>query len=290
MENGPIFIIGNPRSGTTLLRLILSAHPNIYIAQEGGFLLFLYEKYKNFAGEKGKILNFVEDLMQTKKIEYWDIVKEEIENYIIKNQPKNYSELGSMVYKYYGEKKYPGKKRWGDKNNYYLNYIDTINEIYPESKFIHIIRDGRDVACSYKDMSKIKNQKYAPNLPNQIIEIAENWKNNIETINASFNKINKNRYIEIKYEDLVQDTKSTVKELCDFLNEAYDENMLNYNKINLDREPEDYSGWKSLVKQDITTKRIKRWEEELTSEEIEIFEKIAEKQLKKYNYELRMFK
>lgn len=290
MENAPIFIIGNPRSGTTLLRLILSAHPNIYIAQEGGFLLFLYEKYKNFAGEKGKIINFVEDLMQTKKIEYWGIVKEEIVNYIIKKQPKNYSELGTMVYKYYGEKKYPGKKRWGDKNNYYLNYIDTINEIYPESKFIHIIRDGRDVACSYKDMSKIKNQKYAPNLPNQIIEIAENWKNNIETINASFNKINKNRYIEIKYEDLVQNTRNTAKELCDFLNEAYDEDMLNYNKINLDREPEDYSSWKSLVGQEITTKRIKRWEKELTSEEIKMFEKISEKQLTKYNYELRMLK
>lgn len=286
MITNPIFLIGNPRSGTSLLRLMVSSHKNIFIAQEGGFLEYLYPKYSDFNGQFERIEEYISDLLETKKIENWVINKQAIQCFFEKKNPKNYSQLVSLVYEYYGNIHFKEKKRWGDKNNYFLHHINKINLLFPKAQYIHIVRDGRDVACSYKDMSKIKKTKYAPKLPKNIREIAVEWANNLSVINTSFDEIGRKKTAEIKYENLVCEPEKTLKHICNFLNEPYDERMLEYQKNDLAKEPESFNNWKYMLSKSLTKNRIKRWEEDLNRREIKLFESYAKDTLLRYDYKL----
>lgn len=287
-SESPVFIIGNPRSGTTMLQLMLTSNPGIFVPTECGFLVFLYEKYKDFSGNTNEIKKFVEDVFCARKIELWNITFEGTLNYLMYKKPKTYKELSSGIYEYYGKCYYPGIYRWGDKNNFYLNHIEDINRIFPSAQYIHIVRDGRDVACSYKDMSPLKNLKYAPNLPDKINEISLHWKNNIEKVRLSFDDIGWGKVIEIRYEDLVNNSTDTLKSVCSFLQLQYSDAMLKFNQNNTEKGlvPKEFEAWKSMNKQEVSTLRINRWKNELTKNEVYLFESIAKDILAQYNYNL----
>jgi len=180
----PFFIIGNPRSGTTLLRLMLNAHPDITVPPECGFALWLAEKYKNYNDYDVFLYKqFASDVLESKKFETWDVAKNDLLDYFEEIKPTQYSDLVDCVYKTYAKKSKKNPSITGDKNNYYINHLYDINKFFPMSKFIYIIRDGRDVACSYNRVNKIGfKSKYKPNLPRGIKNIAVEWKKSCEII------------------------------------------------------------------------------------------------------------
>ena len=171
--NKPIFILGNPRSGTSLLRSIINSHDNIIIPPECGFLQFLHAKYQGF-NFSIKILNtFVEDLFLTKKIEGWFLDKQNLKEYLFQKKPNNYQYLVYLVYKFYGETNQNKKVLyWGDKNNYYLHHLDLLNSIFVNSRYIQIIREPKDVVSSYLNVHRLPNSKYKPRFSNNISDIA----------------------------------------------------------------------------------------------------------------------
>ncbi len=281
----PIFIVGNPRSGTTLLRLMLTSHKNIVIPPECGFAIWYYEKYKKW---NPSFLNyFIDDLMRAKKIETWKLDKNEITRYLMSRLPTSYPDLVSSIYEYFGSKNKVYFKRWGDKNNFYLNHIQTIKEMFPNAIFLHIVRDGRDIACSYKNLMKMRiNSKYAPNLPSNVEEIAQQWKENLSIINEAFKKIDWENVYEIRFEDLVRNTKSTLELICGRINENYDPQMLEYYRFNREKklEPVVFLNWKikTIEAPDITV--IGKYKKELDINEILQFNKICRRHLKHYGY------
>jgi hypothetical protein len=188
----PVFIIGSPRSGTTLLRLMLTCHPEICVPPEGGWLLQLYPRYRNLPLTIGTLTAFVDDLLKTPKIEEWNLNRDQLLDYLERNSPSNYANLAERIYFFHASRF--GKSRWGDKNNSYLNRIKKIANIFPEAQFLHIIRDGRDVACSYQDLAALKGQRYAPVLPNNIVGAAYSWKKNVQRIQNGFNRIKVRRF------------------------------------------------------------------------------------------------
>src|ERR1051326_8315559 len=163
MKNKALFfILGNPRSGTSLLRVMLDSHSHIVSPPESGFLLWWHKKYKDWSLQDSKNDNKVEeyiaDLKTSKKIETWNLDFVEIKKIISKELPSNYAQLSSLIYYSYGVNKKKYASAFGDKNNYYLNHIDEILKIYPNAYFIHLIRDGRDVACSYMDLKNLNTK------------------------------------------------------------------------------------------------------------------------------------
>jgi hypothetical protein len=177
--------------------------------------------------------------------------------------------------------------RWGDKNNFYIHHIDTLNEIFPSAYLLHIIRDGRDVACSYKRLHELNiKSKYVPQLPGQITSIAAEWSFNITEIRASFQKNDWHNILEIKYEDLVSQPVDELKRVCDFLGESYDAEMENYflrNKLE-QQEPVEFLKWKAKTIERPTTSEVGKYKVELTETEIQSFESIAGSLLRIYNY------
>lgn len=286
----PFFILGNPRSGTSLIRVVLNNHKNIVVPPECGFMQWLYDEYKNWSIENGShdsVKNFTKALVKTKKFETWNLDEHEITNYLLKAKPSNYSELCESVYRFYGKKLKSEVQSWGDKNNYYIHHLRLLNKIFPNAKYIHLIRDGRDVASSYIDLTKISvEKKYKPSLPSNIKEIAEEWEENNNKISAFLNEVPENRKICIKFEKFVINPSIVLKKLCLFLNINYDACALNYYKEEnrLFGEPAELMEWKKKTLQKPSKDVIGRYKSCLSKREVELFEEKAKKSLIKYDY------
>jgi len=289
--NAPIFIIGNPRSGTTLLRLMLTCHRNIVIPPECGFAVWLYDKYKHWEQlEKDSdslLMGFIHDLMYCRKIETWNLEEKNLFEFLSGRKPSSYSELVSYVYEWYALSQGKSFKRWGDKNNFHIHHILTIKAMFPNTCFIHIVRDGRDVACSYKKLNERRiDSPYAPRLPNTIEDIAEEWKANVEIATKSFAAIGWESVYEIKFEYLILDTEMSLRNLCKQLGEEYDPSMLNYHVTNRERglETKEFLQWKEKTLKLPMRREVGRYKSELTEQQIHIFQSIAAKELANYGY------
>lgn len=186
-----IFIVGCPRSGTTLLRIILNSHSNIC------------------AGEETGILSYMDNLFRLR----W----KQLKNYNITTQ-----EFFEEVKKFFliFHHRYcdiTNKSLWVDKTPDHGKHLDFISKIFPKSKIIHIIRDGRDVAASYKDKWKKVGFYRALN----------DWVSYIRYIKWFSPKLN-NRYYEIRYEDLLNNPEKTLIDLLLFLEIEWEDNLLKF--------------------------------------------------------------
>ena len=280
----PIFILGNPRSGTSLLRLMLDSHPRITIPPESHFFLWLEKKYGIW--NKEHLDDYLEDLFQSTKFETWLIEKDEIRLFLKSQKIEDYSQLNSLIYYFYSLKNKKEISFWGDKNSLWVEKLNEIKKYYPKAFYIHIIRDGRDVACSYKQLNSINiNSQYAPKLANQIEEIAVNWQENVECIADLFNSLDSKKTIQIKYEDLVRTPRATLQKVLNLMELDVTENQIQYYlKDKKDIEPEEFFGWKEKLTQPPDVTNIGKYEKELTKSEIDTFNRLANKNLTKYGY------
>lgn len=285
----PIFIIGNPRSGTTLLRLMLTNHRNIIIPPECGFAIWFYEKYHSLPFSESIIDAFVQDVATARKIETWNLNYSKLREYLVKSNTTSYPQAVSAVYEFYGHSSGKIFHRWGDKNNYYLHHIETLYEMYPSAQFIHIVRDGRDVACSYKALHRSRiASKYAPDLPVNVHDIAREWVENIQKIRRAFERLPFEQVFEVRYEELVSQTVQELQKICSFLREPYDPAMeLYYIKNQQEhQEPVEFLQWKAKTVEKPTASEVGKYKRELTHVEIEEFNRIAAHVLKTYNYSI----
>lgn len=285
MQIKPIFIIGSPRSGTTLLRLLLNSHSNIFVPPEAGFALWLYKKYRNFTYED--LDAYISDMKLTKKIDNWCIDWSRLEQYLKRAQPRYYATLIDSIYCFYGESIGRTTTLWGDKNNFYLNYIENIKNLFSDARFIHIVRDGRNVACSYKNLNRKKIESSdAPKLPNNISDIANEWKTNLDIINDSFKLFDYKGVLEVRLEDLTLNPIFELEKIMDFIGETFEKDMLQYYKSETGKEPSEYLQWKHKNTKPIENEPWDKFKTELSKTDINAFNSIAAELLSMYNYEL----
>lgn len=278
-----LMLIGSPRSGTSLLRATLNILPSIYIAPEGGFAHFLYGEYKEF--HISQLDLFLEDLYKTKKFEFWNLQIGELKDHLTAASPDNYFKLISEIYRCKALSENKSDFIYlGDKNNYYIEHLLEVNEIFRSPKFVWIVRDGRDVACSYKElMGKKHHSKYAPRLPQSVEDIAQLWMSQNENAYQFFNGLKSDQFLQIRYEDLVNESKKTIHRICDFLHINADINNSDLSNWKND-EPAEYLTWKSGLNDQLNNSKIGRYNSELSSHEITTFNQIANKALARHSY------
>lgn len=288
----PVFIIGNPRSGTSLLRLLLTCHSQILIPPECGFIIWLKEKFSGWTksdnGSASKIKLFVDELFACKKFDTWLMDKGLIEEQILIHQPAAYAELCALVYCAFGTSTGKSFKVWGDKNNFHLNHLNELSELYSNARFLHIVRDGRDIACSYREVMAAKsNSPYAPRLATGIEEIALEWSNNVLKIDAFMSQMQGEAAMTIRYEDLVKTPASIMTSICEWLGMAFEAEMLEFYSVNRTKkiEPELTLDWKKQTLQPINDKFVSRYTCLLSAAEIHEFQKIASAAFKRFCYE-----
>jgi hypothetical protein len=287
-EGTSFFILGNPRSGTSLLRLMLDAHAKIVVPPESGFLLWWHEKYATWSWQDSKnpdrVARYITDLRSSKKIETWGLDFERLQQMISESLPHNYAGLSSLVYYAYGSAKHKSVTAWGDKNNYYLRHVAQLNDIYPNAYFIHLVRDGRDVACSYLGLKDLKTTSpYRPVLPTSIEDISAEWVKNNAIIETALNRIDSRRRVLAKYEEVVAATERTLRTICSSMNLDFDPAMLNYYQTN--REPDATIDWKTKTLERPDESNFNKYKSILDKASIAKFNQIAESTLVKYGYE-----
>jgi hypothetical protein len=282
------FILGNNRSGTSLLRIMLNSNPVIIAPPECGFLQWWSTKYGNWSEKDNekRLGEFVKDLLSSKKFETWGIDEDGITDFIMKENPGDYGDLMRLIYIYWAGEKGSKAKVVSDKNNYYLNHLEELLKVWNDAKFVFMVRDGRDVACSYIALEKLNSDSpYAPNLPVKIDEIASEWNENNKKILCFLEKHKKtNESVSIKYEDLVLRPKRELERICDFFQIDFSSNMLEYYLYN--DEPDSTIDWKKKTKKPLDVSSIGKYKEKLSKEQIQIFSEIAREMLQEFNYEL----
>lgn len=278
-----IYILGNPRSGTSLFRLMLNAHPSLVAPPECGFIQWNYDAFAKADFNESNIRDaFADAVLGSKKMETWGLRKEDL--LLAFNQVKNpnYQNLCKAVFICYASLRV-GKttpKAAIDKNNYYINHLDNIALAMPHAHYIHLIRDVRDVAGSYLQIERTKHVgKYAPKLSTTAEEIASEWVNNNEMIGTF---LENKAHLVVRYEDLLVNQKSELIRVSDFLGVPYHEQMLRYYEFN--DEPTETISWKQKTLQPIDQSRVGAFRAELDPDFSDVLWNLTQHTLTKFGY------
>ena len=281
MENNrPIFIVGCERSGTTMLRLILHSHANIAIPPQTKYIKKVYKRrlfFGNLSKQKNrnKILKWFSDNHNKKtKIIDLGLGSNDVQNKMTKSG-KSLGSILSTIFKLYSKQN--NKVRWGDKHPYYIKYLDQLLKLFPDAQIIHIIRDGRDAVASLKSMPWWKN--------NSIYSML-NWQEAISNGRKAKFKYSSNQFIEMRYEDIIDQPEKNIKTLCGFLEEEFSPKMLEFYKIADLAVPDYKMGWHSDTKLHINSKKIGRWQKDLEPWESDLMNRKMERELSFHNYEI----
>jgi len=125
--------------------------------------------------------------------------------------PESLAEAIRALYRTYATEH--GKDRYGDKTPGYALHVPAIAELLPESVFVHLIRDGRDVALSLLD---------TPFGPSTVPGAAGYWKERVDAVAAAGRELGLGRYLEIRYEDLVTRPESAIRSICELAELGYE--------------------------------------------------------------------
>lgn len=275
LEDIPIFfVVGRPRSGTTLLRTLFDAHPNILVPPECQLIVNLYPKYgktKNWTEDR--IKSFYEDLQTQWRFDLWPLEQKNLYRSLMACKGQNdFGTICKVVYQEYRSIfKHGMLLALGDKNPGYTIYTKRLLKIFPEAKFIHIIRDYRDNFVS------IRNVDFE--LPFISVTVSK-WRYFVRRFRKASNQ-HPGTHLEIKYEDLVSDPESKFRELCEFIGVPFSDKPFDFYKKSeevLKIYPNDLilKYHSSLLKK-INTSRTGLWKNELTESELRVADAVAGK-------------
>jgi len=259
----PVVIGGCARSGTTLLRVMLDSHENIVCGPESN--LFCSDDNRN--SRRVSFLSY-----------HYHMPKPEIKRMIETSSCEaEYIEMFSdhLLSSH-------NKTRWAEKTPKNVWYIREIFGKFPLAKFIHVIRDGRDVSCSLKTHPKTKtvDGKVVPtNINRPLVECVQRW---VADVNLGLTWREDSRYIEIKYEDLVLNTRNVLEKLFVFIEEPFSETMLRYHEQS---EKETRSRASPETSTPIFTQAMERWRNEYDEDDKTMFKKIGGELLIHLGYE-----
>jgi hypothetical protein len=212
----PVFpmLVGCWRSGTTLLRSVFDSHPDVAVPDETGFIPGAITRYRT---HQFGFADYLDALHQTRRHGLWCPPNEVLERAAAIDPPSDLADAVRLTFRAYAWVN--GKARYGDKTPSHLLRLDDIAELLPETRFVHLIRDGRDVALALVA---------AGFGPRTLEEAALHWQSRVSTGRRLGTALGPARYREVRYEALVADPASTLREVCAFLDLTFDEAMLHH--------------------------------------------------------------
>lgn len=194
-SNQPIFVIGCPGSGTTLLFSMLESHPNLSCGNETDFLPELSTILEGRYWNKLQDYGFDKAYWYKKLADFFDSFKMD-----------------------YAQKH--GKRRWVDKTPSYTSHLDLIHTLFPNCQIVHIIRDGRDVVMSARNRWGYKTA----------VKFTYKWREYVSSAREVGKTLSPEQYMEVRYESLVAQPEVVGKEIFNFLQEPWYDDVLKFHK------------------------------------------------------------
>lgn len=283
------FVVGLTRSGTTLLRMMLDAHRELTVPPETHFVPDVIKA----ARAEGTTDEVLAALTENRTWGDFGIDPEEMRRRLEAVDSGDAAGAVRAFFEAYAERQ--GKPRWGDKTPAYMLSVQRIGRTLPEARFIHLIRDGRDVALSQR--ARALNEQPAP------AEQAERWVKRIRKSREQASTLKGPRYVEARYEDLVREPEGTLRRICEFIELPWDEGVLSYHERAAERLTEMAGGLRAVgthseqaagyrIDNHAPTTRppdptkLDKWKREMAEEDVAAYEGVAGGLLSELGYEV----
>ena len=274
MTNPFVFIVGCPRSGTTLLQRMVNAHPDIAIIPEIWELSRLYENRDCVTSDGLVTPAFLHTLLEKGGFGRYTplpMSRQELEDIAASGRPIRYADLISLLFDRYGET--TGKPFVGDKTVGNTLYVGTLHTLWPEAKIVHLIRDGRHVclsALSWRKAGKLA-QRFVTWNEDPVTTAALWWEWHVRRGREAGSSLGSDVYYELRYKSLVARPAMESARLCAFLGVRYDDAMLRFHEARMRREPglDAKHAWLP------PTPGLRDWRSQMSDEHVERFEAVA---------------
>ncbi|MEL6739344.1 MAG: sulfotransferase [Planctomycetota bacterium] len=272
-QRGYFFVVGSPRSGTTLLQSMLMRAPGVTIPPETHFMNITWQR-------RGKMPDLRTDAGWERAVTAVRArtVQDEIElsdasfDRRVESCPRTYADLLRAWLDAIGD--HEGARVVGEKSPGHTAFVTELAAAMPGAKFIHIVRDPRDVVLSQKEV-----------FGRPAILSALRWRLDLRHHHDAERLLPRDRYRLVKYEDLVADPESAIRPLAEFLGLTYSDEMINPGE-------RDKAGFSSMethklqTLEKVTTGRIGRYKGKLSKGDIAATERLCAELMRGLGYEL----
>jgi hypothetical protein len=269
--NPYLFIVGCPRSGTTLLQRIMDSHSQIAITPETHWIPSYLRKFTRRSPDGAVTARFVSRLLRYHRFSDMGLGRDGLERIPYRRERFGYSRFVSAIFDCYGQAH--DKPLVGDKTPGYARSIPLLHALWPAAKFVHLLRDGRDVCLSAIDWKK----------PGKLLARSPTWKADPATTAALWwdwhvrlgrqegMPLGPESYLEVRYEALVAHPADEISRLCAFLGIAFEEAMLRFHEGRTKTDPEldSKDAWLPI------TPGLRDWRSQMAAEAVERFEAAA---------------
>ncbi|MBI4259823.1 MAG: sulfotransferase [Actinobacteria bacterium] len=270
----PAFVVGPGRSGTTMLRLMLDAHPRLAIPPESHFVPAVWRVRRRYQRPGGvDAARLARDIVGTFRFREWGLPAEEVLDRVRALDRPTVADVVEAAFLAYAA--HHGKDRWGDKTPSYGLDLPLIAGMFPEARFVHLVRDGRDVALSLRDV---------PWGTSDPVQAAEFWSHRVRVARRDGTALGPGRFLELRYEDLVADPEGVLGRVCGFLDLDLRPEMLRYFERSGRALPErvrrshEHEGKPP-------TAGLRDWRREMDPVDVALFEAVAGEELEALGYE-----
>jgi hypothetical protein len=255
---------------------MLDSHPSLAIPGESNFIRYRWAERRAY-GSKDHFQpqRLLEDILADENFRRWGIAADDVRDLVRQIRSPGFADVVAAPFQAYA--KCHGKSRWGDKTPIYVLSIPAIAGLFPDAKFVHLIRDGRDVALSYLGM---------PRFDGRILHAAWRWRDWVTAGVRSGSGLGAERYIEVRYEELVEQPETELRRLCTYLGMEFDERMLSFYldaDVRLQAPPEMVPFHRNTLMP--SHRSARDWRVQMTPPDVEVFEAVAGELLEQLGYE-----
>jgi hypothetical protein len=271
----PFFIVGSGRSGSTLLRMMLVCHSRLTIPPETWYLIPLVQQCSI---DRPLSADEIESALAIVTTHYrWPDMKldaQELRSAVGRLREPYLRDLVEVIY--WSHLQSEGKARWGDKTPIYIQILPELARLFPHSKFIHLVRDGRDVAKSFQATDWVSRWLH---------DNTREWTRALEFYWRWLDSDLCDRILQVRYEDLVLETEDTLRRICSFIGEDFEPQMLSWERKVDEQVPARERHVHGKLKTRIGSEGVARWKREMNGRERFVSEAFMGSHLTRLGYE-----
>jgi hypothetical protein len=264
------FLLGCRRSGTTLMRVMFDSNPEMAVPLEAYFPVDPPAAWLGSGGaiDAGAVVSAFERKRWFRKL---PLEAGAFRAAVEAGDIRAYPDVVRCFFRTYADAQ--GKPRYGSKTPRHVILQPQLAAMFPEARFVHIVRDGRDVVLSLLEVDR--------DMPD-LRTAARFWRDRVTRGRADGRRLGAERYTEVRYEDLLDDPEHVLRRLCAFVEMPYDDAMLRY----YERIPDMVIGTGVHAKlSQPPTKGLRDWRTQMSPSDVDAFEVIAGDALDAFGYE-----
>lgn len=272
ITRNPVYVAGLERTGTSLLYALLASHPRLAMTRRTNLWTYFYDQFGDLDRDDN-LDRCLRMMMRYKRLAVLEPDEERLRAEFLEG-PRTYARLFALLEQQVADRL--GKPRWGDKSLHTERYADPIFEAYPEARIVHMIRDPRDRYASVLARWKTRRGGVGAGMAEWLSSAA---------LAHSNQTTYPDRYMVIRYEDLVAEPETLLREICDFIGEEYTDHMLTMDGAADFRDQGANSSYGSRRAGKISTDSIGRYSTVLSRRQVAFIERVAREEMRNFDYQ-----